>query len=61
VPWFSDVCNHPIVMKDGYWDIPQGPGFGVEINEKEAAKHPFEPEKIPALDAVLGDGTIANW
>jgi galactonate dehydratase len=61
VPWFSDVCSHPIVMNDGYWEIPQGPGFGVEINEKEAAKHPFEPEKIPALDAILYDGTIANW
>lgn len=61
VPWFDEVFSHPMHLVDGYWDIPQGVGFGVEINEKAAARHPFEPEVVPALEARLSDGTIANW
>ncbi|WEX10774.1 hypothetical protein [Chelativorans sp. AA-79] len=35
--------------------------LGVEINEKEAAKHPFKPEVIHTQGAVLGDGTVVDW
>jgi len=61
VPWFDEVVDSPIVRKDGYWQVPEAPGFGLEINEKAAAKYPFAPEQIPATEAVLADGTIANW
>jgi L-alanine-DL-glutamate epimerase-like enolase superfamily enzyme len=26
-------------MKDGYVDVPQGPGLGVEVNETAIAKY----------------------
>lgn len=26
---------------DGYVPVPDAPGWGVELNEKEAAKHPY--------------------
>lgn len=62
VPWFQSICaTYPISLTNGAWDIPDAPGLGIEIDEKEAAKHPFEPEHILALDAILPDGTIANW
>lgn len=61
VPWFDEVFEHPMNLVDGHWTIPPGPGFGIEINEKAAAKRPFAPEEIPALEAILPDGTIANW
>jgi galactonate dehydratase len=61
VPWFDEVFDHPMHLRDGCWDVPQAPGFGVEINEAAAARHPFAPEVVPALDAVLPDGTIAHW
>lgn len=61
VPWFDEVFSHPMVLKDGFWEVPEGPGLGIEINEKAAAAHPFAPEEIPATEAVLADGTIANW
>jgi len=44
-----------------YWAVPQEPGLGVEINEVEAAKHPFKPEVFHTQGAVLPDGTIADW
>jgi galactonate dehydratase len=62
VPWFEEICSvYPLAMKDGAWPVPDAPGLGIDIDEKAAAKHPFEQEVIPALDAILPDGRIANW
>ena len=62
VPWFEDICSaYPLDLIDGHWAIPTAPGLGIEIDEAAAARHPFAPEVIPALDAVLPDGTVANW
>ncbi|MBO9589811.1 enolase C-terminal domain-like protein [Devosia sp.] len=61
-PWYRDICQtFPIERTDGAWQVPTAPGLGIEIDETEAAKHPFAPEIIPALKAVLPDGRIANW
>jgi galactonate dehydratase len=62
VPWFGEICaSTPLHMQDGSWEVPQGPGLGIEIDEKAAAKHPFQQEIIPATESVLADGRIANW
>ena len=29
-----------------YWEVPTAPGFGVEINEAAAARHPFEADSV---------------
>ena len=62
VPWFEEICSvYPLKLEDGCWAVPDAPGLGIEIDEAAAARHPFEPEVIPALDAILWDGRIANW
>nr|WP_272212675.1 enolase C-terminal domain-like protein [Marinicella sp. W31]MDC2878588.1 enolase C-terminal domain-like protein [Marinicella sp. W31] len=62
VPWFTDICNaYPLDLVDGFWHAPEAPGLGIEINEEEAARHPFEQEVIPAMEACLTDGTVAHW
>jgi len=62
VPWYWDVLSKtPVEMVDGYWMIPQAVGLGVEINEVEAAKHPFTQEPIHPIHAKLDDGTIVDW
>ncbi len=62
VPWFEEICSaYPLSLKNGAWEIPMAPGLGIEIDEDAAARHPFEPEVIPALDSILPDGRIANW
>lgn len=61
VPWFDEICVHPLQMTDGAWTPPEAPGLGVEVDEIAAAKRPFAQEVIPALDAVLSDGGVANW
>jgi hypothetical protein len=48
-------------MTDGAWGAPTGPVLGMEIDEWVAARHPFEPEVVMSLDAVLADGRFVNW
>jgi galactonate dehydratase len=64
VPWFHDVVSSPIRREDGYWQVPETPGLGVEVNLKEAAKHPYKPEfKAPHFKGAVSprDGSIVNW
>lgn len=61
-PWFREICSSfPLDRVNGGWAIPQAPGLGIDIDEVAAARHPYAPEIIPALDAILPDGRIANW
>jgi galactonate dehydratase len=61
VPWYFDVVQGPIRMVEGFWQVPTAPGLGIEVNETECAKHPFEPEVIHTRNALLDDGTIVDW
>ncbi|MEO9341036.1 enolase C-terminal domain-like protein [Mesorhizobium sp. SB112] len=61
VPWYDDVVSTPMKRVGNAWQIPDSPGLGVEVNEKEAAKHPFKPEVMHTLSAVLPDGTVVDW
>lgn len=61
VPWYDDVVRVPMRRTGSFWAIPEEPGLGVEIDEKEAAKHPFVPEVFHTRGAVLADGTIVDW
>ena len=49
-------------MVDGHWQIPEGPGLGIVVNEKVCVAHPFAPEvQHAAAHAILNDGTIVDW
>ena len=61
VPWYDDVVTWPITRQPGRWDMPQKPGLGIEVNEAEIARHPFEQEVFHTTHAVLADGTIVDW
>jgi galactonate dehydratase len=52
IPWYHDVVSTPINRVDGFWEVPTTPGLGVEIDETEAARHPFEQEQIAATAAA---------
>jgi galactonate dehydratase len=58
---YDDVMRHPMVLRDGHWQVPAVPGLGVDLDEREAAKHPFAQEIIPAREAVASDGAIVDW
>jgi len=41
VPWRDDIITELPDIKDGYLSLPQKPGIGAELNEKEIARHPW--------------------
>lgn len=61
VPWYFDVVQGPIRMIDGFWQIPEAPGLGIEVDEAACARHPFAQEIVHSTNAILEDGTIVDW
>ena len=61
VPWYDEVVRGPIRMVDGCWQVPEAPGLGIEVDERVAARHPFEQEVLHTANAVLADGTVVDW
>jgi galactonate dehydratase len=61
VPWYFEVVRGPIEMVEGFWQVPMKPGLGIEVDMKQCARHPFEPETPHTVNAVLDDGAIADW
>ena len=61
VPWRWDVVQHSLQSKDGYWLKNEAPGLGIEVNEKEAAKHPFRQETLLNTTARAVDGAILDF
>jgi galactonate dehydratase len=61
VPWRQDV------VQEGFSIDPKGrivrpntrPGLGIEINEAEVRKHPFEQEVLQRV--FLSDGSVGDW
>lgn len=61
VPWRWDVVETEIDSKNGYWNVPTKPGLGIEINEKEAKKHPFKQEFVHSNTIRDEDNAILDW
>ena len=41
--WRFEVCRNPMQVEDGWLQIPDRPGLGVEFDETAALSHPYEP------------------
>jgi galactonate dehydratase len=61
VPWRWDVVQHSLTREGGYWMPSEAPGLGIEVDEKAAAKHPFQQEIIHAATVRAHDGAILDW
>lgn len=61
VPWRWDVVRHSLETRVGYWQKTEVPGLGVEVNETEAAKHPFQQEVMHPATIQARDGAILDW
>ena len=58
-PETDEVFPHAYTFADGYLYPGDAPGHGVDIDEKLAAKFPYERAYLPV--ARLQDGTMWNW
>ena len=58
--WFQDLfCGGAVKVKDGFAELPDRAGLGVQLNEKVAAKHPYKPANRP--NYVFRDGGVADY
>lgn len=58
-PETDAVFPHAYWFADGYLHPGEAVGHGVDIDEAEAARHPYKPACLPV--ARLEDGTMWNW
>jgi galactonate dehydratase len=61
VPWRWDVVQHSLETCEGYWLKTESPGLGISVNEREAARHPFQQEMIHSTNIRAADGAILDW
>lgn len=47
--WSREIMNGTVAVQDGYIEIPDRPGLGVELNEAEIAKHPYGDQNFMRL------------
>jgi galactonate dehydratase len=40
LPLYNEVLTEPIVIEDGYASLPEGPGWGTDLNEEVIEAHP---------------------
>ena len=50
MPWHDLVQKDPLVIKDGYFELPTAPGLGVDLDEEVIADRPYP-------DPIYGDGS----
>jgi len=60
VPWRFDVVRTKLRSENGYWLPLDEPGLGVEVDEAEARKHPFQQEVMEQM-VFHEDGSVAEW
>ncbi len=49
VGWSRELLSGSVRVRDGYIDVPDAPGLGVELNEEVAAKHPYNERNFLRL------------
>jgi galactonate dehydratase len=61
VPWRNDVVEEGFTVESAGQLVRPGtrPGLGLEINEQEVRKHPFEPEVLQRT--FYRDGSVGDW
>jgi galactonate dehydratase len=48
-PWEKEIVTNPVEVKDGYIEISERPGLGIDLNIDEIRKHPYQQENALPL------------
>jgi L-alanine-DL-glutamate epimerase-like enolase superfamily enzyme len=67
-PLADEILTEPLEIADGYLVVPDGPGLGIDIDERVVDRYPFVPgpwsffriDNPPQTIAVTGDHSI-KW
>jgi galactonate dehydratase len=55
----EEILKKPFEAKDGYIEVPNGAGLGIEVDEDALLKRPYLPKDGPRL--YHEDGSVADW
>jgi galactonate dehydratase len=58
VPYRDEVVDAPLTIEGGYVYPSNRPGIGVEVDEKAAARYPYQPEVLQR--DFYPDGSVAD-
>ena len=57
VPERVNVLKEPLLMKNGAFELPKGPGLGIELNKEVFKDYVYQPRDLdhftPAREIVL--------
>jgi galactonate dehydratase len=53
--------KQPFVVKDGYLDIPTGPGLGIEVDEEAIKDKLYAGDWDTPRWFHTDDGSVADW
>jgi galactonate dehydratase len=57
--WTRELLTEPLAFTDGYLELSDKPGWGVELDVELCRAHPYKPSKLPILQHP--SGAIADW
>jgi galactonate dehydratase len=55
VDWVDDLLVDPLVVEDGYVHVPEGPGFGIELDHDVIAEHAYTEDKVHTINLFEKD------
>lgn len=57
--WRNEVITEPLQVRNGFLNLPDKPGWGIELNEDLCRRHPKISVRIPRL--FRRDGAVCDW
>jgi galactonate dehydratase len=57
--WTRGLLTDPLEFRDGYLELSDAPGWGIELDVELCRGHPYQPHKLPILRHP--SGAIADW
>jgi len=58
-PWTMDVLTRPPAVQDGWLELPERPGLGIELDLDVCREHPYRAVDLPPF--WHEDGAVADW
>jgi len=55
IPWRKALVDEDLTLEDGWMEIPQKPGLGIDFDEAECARHPYKPYDLRHYRGTLTD------
>ena len=55
----SDMVVQPLVLKDGYLEVPDAPGLGIELNDTALAR--LRLREVVTEPPIGRDGSVQDW